>query len=116
LLHYHEINLKGNNRGWFETQLQQHIASALKGLACGSIQRFAGRLLIELHPDSPIDEIIGRLRTVFGIANLVVAWEVEAAMDSIQAGLRALIPTVSFRSFRMDSRRGPRISPSIRRN
>jgi tRNA uracil 4-sulfurtransferase len=111
LLHYHEINLKGNNRGWFEAHLQQNIVLALKGLACGSVQRFAGRLLIGLYPESPIEEITHRLRSIFGVANLVVAWEVAATMDAIQSGLRELIPTFNFGSFRIDARRGTKEFP-----
>jgi tRNA uracil 4-sulfurtransferase len=111
LIHYHEINLKGNNRGWFEAHLQQHITSLLKGLNHGCIQRFAGRLLIELNPDSPISEITQRIRRVFGVANLVVAWEVAADMESIQSGIAELIPQIEFRSFKIDSRRGTKDFP-----
>jgi adenylyl- and sulfurtransferase ThiI len=37
LIHYHEINLKGGNRGWFENRLQQHVAALLRGVAHGPI-------------------------------------------------------------------------------
>lgn len=111
LIHYHEINLKGNNRGWFETHLQQHISSILKGLSYESVQRFAGRLLIGLVADSPVEEIVRRLRTVFGIANLVVAWEVKAEIETIKAGLTELIPLSHFQSFRIDARRGTKDFP-----
>jgi tRNA uracil 4-sulfurtransferase len=106
LIHYHEINLKGNNRGWFETRLQQHIASLLKGLAHDSIQRFAGRLNIGLVPESPVEEIARRLKLVFGIANFAVTWEVAADLDLIQAGLTEIVLTVGFQSFKVDARRG----------
>ena len=111
LIHYHEINLKGNNRGWFEAHLQQHIVSLLKGLAYASVQRFAGRLLIELNSESPLEEITNRLKMVFGVANLAVAWEVAAEMESIQSGLLELVPSTSFRSFRIDARRGTKDFP-----
>jgi tRNA uracil 4-sulfurtransferase len=111
IIHYHEINLKGNNRGWFEAHLQQHIASILKGIPFESIQRFAGRLLIGLVPDSPIEEIICRLKRVFGIANFVVAWEVSAEMEAIKAGLRELIPMSSFQTFKINARRGTKDFP-----
>ena len=111
LLHYHEINLKGNNRGWFEAQLQQHVASRLKGLDVGSIQRFGGRLLIELHPESPVEDIARRLKMAFGVANLVVAREVPADLDAIQAELKELIPTAGFKSFKIEARRGTKDFP-----
>jgi thiamine biosynthesis protein ThiI len=111
LIHYHEINLKGNNRGWFEAHLHQHIVSLLKDFDYASVQRFAGRLLIELHEDSPIDDISQRVRLVFGVANLVEAWEVPAEMGSIQSGIAELIPQIEFRSFKIDSRRGTKDFP-----
>jgi thiamine biosynthesis protein ThiI len=111
LIHYHEINLKGNNRGWFEAHLQHHIVALLKGLAYDSIQRFAGRLLIVLSADSPIEEITRRIQMVFGIANLAAAWEVAAEMEAIQSALCELISTASFESFKIDARRGTKEFP-----
>jgi tRNA uracil 4-sulfurtransferase len=111
MIHYHEINLKGNNRGWFESHLHQHISSLLKGLEYASVQRFAGRLLIELTPNSPIEEITRRVRCAFGVANLVAAHEVPAEMESIQAGLQELVAATAFQSFRIDTRRGTKDFP-----
>jgi tRNA uracil 4-sulfurtransferase len=111
VIHYHEINLKGKNRGWFENHLHQNVLSILKGLSFESAQRFAGRLLVKLNPESPIEEISRRLRMVFGVANLAVTWEVAAEMEAIQAGLGELIPTVSFQSFKIDARRGTKDFP-----
>jgi tRNA uracil 4-sulfurtransferase len=111
VIHYHEIQLKGNNRGWFETQLQQHIAFTLKGLDYHSIQRFSGRQLIKLNQDSPVEEITDRLKSVFGIANIAVSWEVKAEIESIQSCLVELIPMVQFQSFKIDSRRGTKDFP-----
>jgi tRNA uracil 4-sulfurtransferase len=111
LIHYHEISLKGNNRAWFEAHLQQHIASLLKDLDYHSLQRFAGRLLIEMNPDSPVEEISNRLKMAFGVANLAVAFEVAAEMESIQTGLAELVQKKNFHSFRIDARRGTKDFP-----
>ncbi len=111
VIHYHEINLKGKNRGWFENHLHQNVLSVLKGLPYEATQRFAGRLLVKLNPESPVDEIARRLRMVFGIANLAIASEVPAEMDAIRAGLSELIPTISFSSFKIDARRGTKDFP-----
>jgi tRNA uracil 4-sulfurtransferase len=106
IIHFHEINLKGNNRGWFETQLQRHVTSLLSGVEHGPIQRFASRLSVELTDNSPIDEITRRLTMVFGIANFTISWEVEAELEAIKAGLAELIPMTSFQSFKIDAHRG----------
>lgn len=111
VLHYHEINLKGKNRGWFESHLHQNVLSILKGLPYEGTQRFAGRLLVKLGPESPVEEITQRLRMVFGIANFAVAWDLAADMDAIRAGLSELIPTLSFSSFKIDARRGTKDFP-----
>jgi thiamine biosynthesis protein ThiI len=111
VIHYHEINLKGQNRGWFEAHLQQHIASLLKDLSYDSFQRFAGRLFIGLVQDSPVEEIVYRLKMVFGIANLAVAWEVDAGIEAIRAGLTELISITPFQSFKIDARRGTKEFP-----
>lgn len=111
LIHYHEINLKGKNRGWFETRLQQHITSLLKGLLSGKVARFTGRLLIELFPDSPVEEIMRRLKMVFGAANLAATWEVPAEIEAIQAGLAELVPMRTFQSFKIDARRATKDFP-----
>ena len=83
----------------------------LKGLPHGAIERFAGRLLVSLSPDSPVEEMADRIRMVFGIANLAVAWEVEADMDAIRSGLAALSRTATFQSFKIDARRGTKDFP-----
>ena len=109
--HYHEINLKGKNRGWFENTLHQHLVSLLKDLTYESIQRFAGRLILALRPDSPLEEITRRLKTVPGIANFAAAWEVPADFQAIQSGLAELIPETNFQSFKIDARRGTKDFP-----
>jgi tRNA uracil 4-sulfurtransferase len=111
LIHYHEINLKGNNRGWFENHLQQHIAALLKDLSHDHIQRFAGRLIIDLAENSPVDDIVYRLGMAFGIANFVVAHKVAADVERIKSGLAELVAATSFKSFKIDTRRGTKDFP-----
>ena len=114
LIHYNEINLKGNNRGWFENKLQRHIAALLRDVAHGRIQRFAGRLAIELTEgvsQNEIDAIANRLRKVFGVANFVVAQEVPADIDTIKNTLAELVNSTRFESFKIDSRRGTKEFP-----
>jgi thiamine biosynthesis protein ThiI len=111
LLHYHEINLKKNNRGWFESRLQQHLERLLHDLPHGGIRRRLGRVFVDLNPDSPVESIETRLARVFGIANLCVAWEVAADIDEIKSALAHLIGNRSFASFKIDARRGTKDFP-----
>lgn len=111
LAHYHEINLKGNNRGWFENRLEQHLESLLRGLPHGGVRRFQGRLLIALGPDSQVAEFERRLRWVSGIANFAFTWEVPAEIEAIRRALASLIRERSFASFKIDTRRGTKDFP-----
>ena len=111
LIHYHEINLKGNNRGWFETRLHQHVRALLQDLPHGGIERLSGRMFVRLEPASPVEEIETRLRRVFGIANFASAWEVPADMEPIRASLADLIRERSFHSFKIAARRGTKDFP-----
>ena len=114
LLHYHEINLKGNNRGWFENKLQHHVAVLLRGLEHGPIQRIAGRLAIGLPTNAAQDEIdavVHRLQKVFGVANFIVAREVPADLDAIKIALADIATTTNFESFKINARRGTKEFP-----
>ena len=111
LIHYHEISLKKNNRGWFENRLHQHLEALLRDLPHKGIRRFAGRMLIRLSPDTPHSELDFRLKHVFGIANFAFAWEVPADMTAIRETLESLVQTRTFRSFRIDARRGTKDFP-----
>lgn len=83
LIHYHEIGLKGKNRGRFERRLMTNIDRALKGLPRGNVQRLSGRMMLALTPESPTEVICERLATVFGIANFSEAVVVEREMEAI---------------------------------
>ncbi|MDR0841988.1 MAG: tRNA 4-thiouridine(8) synthase ThiI [Acidobacteriota bacterium] len=114
LIHYHEISLKGNNRGWFENQLHRHVAALLKDLPHGQMRRFAGRLGIELLEGATPEDVAaftGRLRAVFGIANFIVARETPADLDAIKSELRELAAAADFQSFKVDARRGTKEFP-----
>jgi tRNA uracil 4-sulfurtransferase len=111
LIHYHEISLKGNNRGWFENRLFEHVQALLRDLPHAGVRRVAGRMQVSLSPESPEDEIRRRLSRTFGVANFAIAWEIPAALDSMQAALQELIPNCRFQSFKIDTRRGTKDFP-----
>jgi len=46
LIHYHEIGLKGKNRGRFEQQLLTNINRALKNIPRGPAKRLTGRMIL----------------------------------------------------------------------
>ncbi len=111
VIHSHEINLKGGNRGWFEARLKQNLISILQGVDYDKIYRFSGRLLIELNRQSPIAEISRRLTTVFGVANFAFALAVPAELSAIKEALSFMVSEASFHTFKIEARRASKKFP-----
>lgn len=82
IIRYSELHLKGKNRGYFERVLITNIEKALKGLK-HELKRQSGRYLIENFDGFDTDEIVSRLKKVFGIHSLSVALKVDSDMDAI---------------------------------
>lgn len=83
LIRYSEIHLKGNNKHFFEKLLFNNIKSALKGLNF-EIEFSHTRYLISNFNEEDLNEIIKRLKTVFGIYSLSVADEIETSVENIE--------------------------------
>jgi thiamine biosynthesis protein ThiI len=105
LIHYHEVGLKGKNRGHFENQLISNISKTLKGVETGQVRRIGGRLYLELTPESPIGVIRERLGWVFGIANFSEAIGVPNDIALIREAAWTAAQKTSFRSFKIATRR-----------
>ena len=82
IVRYSEIHLKGKNRGYFERVFGINMEKTLKGLK-HEIKRQSGRYLIENFDEECIDDVLSRLKKVFGIHSMSVALKVNSDMDSI---------------------------------
>lgn len=82
LLHYGELSLKGENRGFFEKKLVENIKKAL-GRRAG-VLRLSGRFLLET--ELSFSEARNRLLKIFGIA-----WFAECQEAGDLAGLKKLL-------------------------
>ena len=111
LIHYHEIGLKGKNRGRFEQQLLTNINRALKDVPRGSAKRLTGRMILELEPGSPLDIIRQRLAGVFGVANFSEAVGVAPAIETIRKTAGEMARETTFRSFKIATKRGDKSFP-----
>jgi thiamine biosynthesis protein ThiI len=73
LVHYHEIGLKGRNRGRFERQLRDNIVAAIDGLAPRGVEKVASRLLVPV-PDSSAEEVLLRVARTPGVSSASLAF------------------------------------------
>lgn len=104
VVHYHEIGLKGRNRGFFEKRLVRNLKSALRGDQHTGVELLNGRILVHasLRPEP---DAIERIANVFGVAFCapvaIVATDVAAM---IEAAL-ALLAGRTFGTFAVATRR-----------
>lgn len=80
IIRYGEIFLKGKNRDYFESLLIKNIKYSLYGIKC-DFTRSQGRYFVENYDIDDEDEIVDRLKKVFGIYSLSVAYKVETKAD-----------------------------------
>ena len=85
LVKYGEIAIKGKNRYLFEDALLSNIKNSIKRLGKFHIKKEQGRILIEPENDIDSDEVIDKLKKVFGIVAVCPGIKnEEISMDSIK--------------------------------
>ncbi len=97
IIHFHEITLKGRNRPIFESRLSENISisAEAKNIKIKSIKNTGGGFLIE--PCLPV-EILSK---IFGIANIMPAYEVSGDFNELQKGVLKELETRKFETFRI---------------
>lgn len=111
LIHYHEIALKGKNRGFFLKQLAANLLVASRGLGVGPLQRPAGRLFLEMREGTSWQALRERLSRVFGIANFACATRVEPDLVALTKSIEAEVSGRRFASFAVAARRAFKTFP-----
>lgn len=107
LVHYGEIALKGDNRGYFEEKLVDNLRESLEGLSFEKVRRLHGRILVELGevPVSDIPDYRKRIDRVFGIANYAFVRTSSKDLQSMKRTAWNMVRTEKFDSFKIESRR-----------
>ena len=85
LCKYGEIALKGLNRSTFESVMQKNIKQRLRELGEISYSRSQSTLYVEPDEEADVDELVDRLRKVYGIVKLCRAKKVDKTMDAVLA-------------------------------
>lgn len=97
IIRYGEIFLKGKNRDYFESLLIKNIKHALYGLKC-DFTRSQGRYFVENYEIDDEDEIVERLKRVFGIYSLSVAYKVETKVEQEFCDIKECLKSVAIRA------------------
>lgn len=109
LIKYGELSTKKGNRNFFIQTLYQNIKNKLKNYDV-IIMKDRSRMYIEFH-DSDLDKIKEKLDCVFGIHMYHIAYIVDTNIDSIKNLLIDLIQNISFKTFKIESKRSDKNFP-----
>jgi len=108
IIRYAEIFLKGKNRGFFEKAFENNMNRALNGVECELVKQ-SGRYLVQNFAEEEADEIVERLKKVFGIHTISVAYVTSSDMDSIFEAAKLLLRDSG--TFKVESHRGDKKYP-----
>ena len=123
VVHYGEIGTKGENRPFFEKKLVENIKLALKDEKIISVNRIFGRIIVELdkenlardfrmpeafaseHKKSNLQNILQKLKCVFGIANFMPVLKANLEISDIKKKASVLIKNLKSKSIKVDTTR-----------
>ena len=108
IVRYCEIHLKGKNRGYFEKVFMNNLEKALTGIR-HEMHKPSGRYVVENFDEGRADEIVERLRKVFGTHTLSVGYKVEADMKKIYEAVKVIAPKEG--TFKVETNRGDKKFP-----
>lgn len=95
-----EIALKGLNRSYFEKKLLNQIKYSIKGLGEPKVYRDQGKIYV-ITDDENIDEIVEKLKKVFGIVYISPGYRVEKNMEKmIEKAIESVKQTVEHKKVR----------------
>ena len=108
IIRYAELFLKKKNRSYFETIFENNMKKALEGLTF-ELHKNSGRYIIDSFDENDIDEMIERLKKVFGLHTLSVAYVTTTDMDGILEAALLVCPENG--TFKVESHRGDKRYP-----
>jgi thiamine biosynthesis protein ThiI len=113
LARYHEIALKGGNRGFFLDRLKINLRRACSDLGTAKVRSLPGRLQLELPDDVPWETLRPRLSAVFGIANFSRVVDAPRDLDALAAAVLEAVRGQTFGSFRVRTKRSDKSFPHV---
>ncbi len=114
LVRYGEIILKGYNRPVFEDALIKNIKRAIADEGKVNITKAQATIYIEpLESDMQIDAIVEKLKKVFGIVSIVVAYKTEKSIDAVEQEIKESFDAVlrGAETFKVEAKRADKKFP-----
>ena len=106
---YGELSTKKDNRKMFIKLLLKNIKRKLEGLEV-EINYTTARMYIKTT-SKDIDEVVDRLKEVFGIRSIVICDRVNNNKEEIENKIQEIIQTLSFKTFKVETTRSDKSFP-----
>lgn len=106
---YGELSTKKDNRKMFIKLLLKNIRRKLEGLEV-EINYTTARMYIKTT-SKDIDEVVNRLKEVFGIRSIVICDRVNNNKEEIENKIKEIIQTLSFKTFKVETIRSDKSFP-----
>lgn len=110
VVHYHEIGLKGRNRGFFERKLVRNLETTLEGCEHDGVEVLNGRLLVRTSSASGAG-LLERIGRVFGVASYAPSLVTEASIPAMTRAALTLLSERRFDTFAIAARRATKDLP-----
>lgn len=118
-----EVALKGMNKPYFEKMLCSRIRKRLARYEGSKVNRHEGLIFVRSPLEHDVDELVGEISKVFGVASISPVIECESNLDDIGAHavelMKKLIDERGIKTFKVKAKRAdkefPVTSPEIGR-
>lgn len=101
MIKYGELTTKKGNRNIFINKLCDNIKKSLKDY---NYTLKKDRVRMFIYSDA-IDEIIEKLKKIFGIHKIVVAYKVNSNVDDIKTSILKVLKDIDFKTFKVETKR-----------
>ncbi|AJD91777.1 thiamine biosynthesis protein ThiI [Jeotgalibacillus malaysiensis] len=113
LIRYGEISTKGRNRNKFIKRLQQNITDACADLSSFHIESGRDRMHLELNEPKEADQVMDRLKLIFGIQSFSPVVKSDRALDEVKQHAAELVKSIAKEGtlFKVKARRADKNYP-----
>ena len=110
LIKYGELTTKKQNRNQFIEVLSHNIKEALGDIHYTLIKSRV-RMFIELEQEDDFHLVISKLKNIFGIHSIVLAYQSNNNIDELEKNILEVVQSVSFHTFKVETKRSNKQFP-----
>ncbi len=108
LIKYGELTTKKANRKFFINTLDRNIKTILKD---DNVVITKDRVRMYIKTNNNLDDIVLKLKKVFGIHGIVVCYKVDNNIENIKNAILSILSNMNFKTFKINTKRADKSFP-----